>query len=94
MVVCCDILLTMFMQERFWCLILCNKVMAKKDFFNGTYVSYTRWNVQWASISILLLLRNNKVSLARTLHTYDGNFFKVFVFTIDFKPNQQTISTK
>jgi hypothetical protein len=54
--------------------------MAKKDFFNGTYVSYTRWNVQWASTSILLLLRNNKVSLARTLHTYDGIFLR-FLFS-------------
>jgi hypothetical protein len=40
--VCYDILQTMFVQEHFWCPILCDKVVAKKDFSDETCVFYTR----------------------------------------------------
>ncbi len=66
-VVYCGILLTMFMHGCFWCLVLRNKVMAKNDFSNKTCVSYIKQNVLWASTFVLLLVHNNKVSLAKNL---------------------------
>jgi hypothetical protein len=45
MVVCCDILLIMFMHEHFWCLVLCDKVAMKRDFLIRHVCSYTMQNV-------------------------------------------------
>jgi hypothetical protein len=47
--------------------ILCNKVVMKKEFSDETHVSYIGQSVRWASASILLLVCNNKISLARAL---------------------------
>jgi len=54
--VCYDILLTMFVQKHFWCLILCEKVVTKKDFSDETSVFYARQSVWWAFASVLLLV--------------------------------------
>jgi hypothetical protein len=67
MVVCCDILLTMFMHEHFWCLVLCDKVAVEKKNSNKTCVSYTMQNVQWAFTFVLFLVRIGKVPLTRAL---------------------------
>jgi hypothetical protein len=37
-IVCYDILLTIFMHEHFQCLVLCDKVVMKKYFSNRTCV--------------------------------------------------------
>jgi hypothetical protein len=57
----------MAVQEHLQCLVLFNKVVMKKDFYDETGVSYMGQSVRWASASILLLVRNNKISLVRAL---------------------------
>jgi len=64
-VICCDILLTMFMQKHFRCLVLCEQITTKKDFFDGTYVYYIGWSVQWTSTFVFLLVHNDKISLRK-----------------------------